>query len=227
MNAARTKLRSSTKKRIFAQRLLSWFSANKGSFPWRETRNPYKILIAEMLLRKTTRKQVMKIFPEFIEKYPDVSSLKVASTNEIERVITTLGMEHQRAYLLKALAERLMADFDGRIPLRHEALLSLPGVGPYAANAVMCFCLDMKKPLVDTNVIRVVQRVFSFDSSKKRPRTDPKMWEFVSRLIPNEKASAFNLSLLDFAAVVCTPKNPKCSDCPLTGICDHHAEHKA
>ena len=224
MKSARTKLLSSTKKRIFAQRLLSWFSANKVSFPWRETRNPYKILIAEMLLRKTTRKQVMKIFSEFIEKYPDVSSLKVASTNEIERIITTLGMEHQRAYLLKALAERLMADFDGRIPLRYEALLSLPGVGPYAANAVMCFCLDMKKPLVDTNVIRVVQRVFSFDSSKKRPRTDPKIWEFVSRLIPNGKASAFNLSLLDFAAVVCTPKNPKCSDCPLTGICDHHAE---
>jgi A/G-specific adenine glycosylase len=205
-------------KEEFSHRLLRWHSENPSSYPWRETTDPYKILVAELLLRKTTRRQVSQLFPKFFAKYPDMQSLAKASVSEIRKLITPLGMERKRAPAMKEVAKELLKL--GGVPLNKDQLRNLPAVGEYVANAVLCFVAGQDLPLVDTNVVRVVQRVFSIESSRKRPRTDRLIWDFARSLIPLGLGGEFNVSLLDFAAAVCTPRAPKCMTCPLNDICD-------
>jgi len=130
-------------------------------------------------------------------------------------------MQFVRAGALKKIAELIVQKYNGEIPQEKAEILKLPHVGPYIANAVMCFAYDMDYPLVDTNIIRVIKRVFSFKSSKKRPREDPQMWKTVSMLIPQGKGRDFNFAMLDFAASVCLLKKPKCSECQLQTICSY------
>jgi A/G-specific adenine glycosylase len=213
-----------SKRCRFAENLIFWHRTNNASFPWREEKDPYKILVSEILLRKTTRKQVKEIFPCFFQKYPRFSVLAEAPLVEIDEAIRPLGMEHKRAQLLKELAGRIMSERGGAVPTTEKDLLALPGVGRYAANAVLCFAGGKDAPLVDTNAIRVIQRVFSFKAKKKRARTDPEVWEFVSSLVPPGKGRVFNLALLDFAAAVCMSRNPKCGSCPNDAICDYYSK---
>ena len=213
-----------SKRSKFSENLISWHRTNKASFPWREEKDPYKILVSEILLRKTTRKQVKEIFPRFFQKYPNFSVLADTPLVEIDKTIRPLGMEHKRAQLLKELAGRIVSEHGGVVPTTEKDLLELPGVGKYAANAVLCFAGSKDVPLVDTNAIRVIQRVFSFKAKKKRARTDPEVWEFVSSLIPPGNGRVFNLAILDFAAAVCMPRNPKCSSCPNNAICDYYSK---
>jgi A/G-specific adenine glycosylase len=209
------------KKDIFASRLLEWGKLNVVDFPWRKTTDPFKILISEIMLRKTTRKQVSQIYDDFFRRYPDVRSLAEATVESIEDTIRPLGMEHIRAVALKKAAEKILSKFKGKIPSERNLLMELPHVGRYTANAVLCFGFGMDAPLLDTNVIRVVNRVFSIRTSRKRARDDPKMWKVVSSLIPKGRAGDFNRAVLDFAASICVAKNPKCSLCPMLDICDY------
>jgi len=222
MTAEDAKQQSVTKKRMFSERLLLWFSVNKADFPWRKTTDPYKVLVSELLLRKTTRQQVSKIYKLFFSKYPDIKSLSKAKVESIERTIFPLGMEHIRAIALKEIAENISQKYGGKIPNRKKSLIELPHVGPYIANAVLCFAFGLDAPIVDTNVIRVISRVFSVTSSRKRPRDDPKMWRTVFDLIPKGKSRDFNLALLDFAASICVLRNPKCLICPMSDICGYY-----
>lgn len=204
---------------MFAKKLLIWHRENALKFPWRETKDPYKILLAEILLRKTTRGQVKELFEELIRRYPNPEKLASAGIKELEKIIEPLGMQKKRALLLIKLAKTIVENYRGSVPEERNELLKLPGVGPYSANAVLCFAYGKQLPLVDTNVIRVVERVFQIKSRKARARTDPMIWSFVEKLIPKGKAREFNLAMLDFANLVCTPRNPKCYACPIKEIC--------
>ncbi|MEM2589578.1 MAG: hypothetical protein QXT44_07275 [Candidatus Bathyarchaeia archaeon] len=213
-------------KEKFADLLLEWWKLNKRDFPWRRTNNPYVILVSEMLLRKTTAKQVNAIFEKFFTKFPNVKMLAEADEEEIEELIKPLGMEHKRAVLLKKLANELLKNHGGAIPASQDDLLKLPGVGRYSANAVLCFAYGKDAPLVDVNAIRVFQRVFSVKSQKRRIKDDTTFWEFVAETIPKGKAREFNLAIIDFAHEVCRPKKPKCAICPLCVICIFASEEE-
>jgi A/G-specific adenine glycosylase len=208
-------------KREFAELLLEWWQSNKRDFPWRRTNDPYKILIAELLLRKTTARQVSNLFEKFLVSFPDAKALSKAQENEIKDLIKPLGMEHKRAPLLKKLASDLARKYSGQIPQSENDLISLPGVGRYVANAVLCFAYGKDVPLVDTNVVRVFQRVFDFKSQKRRIKDDPTFWEFVAEAIPSGRARDFNLAVIDFANKVCKPRKPNCTECPLQAICKY------
>lgn len=210
-----------TKKNEFVSRLLTWRCLTHPNYPWRETSDPYEILVAELFLRKTTRRQVKRIYTQFFMKYPNVRALSKADINAIRNVIKPLGMEFIRASALKKIADIIIHKHGGKIPRSRERLLELPHIGPYIANAVMCFAYDKDYALLDTNVVRVITRVFSYKSLKKRPRDDNRMWEFVHTLAPPGRTRDFNLAILDFAASICLPRSPKCRSCPLTDICDH------
>lgn len=215
-----------TKKNEFISKLLTWHSLTRSSFPWRETSDPYKILVAELFLRKTTRRQVKRIYTQFFVKYPNVRALSKADINTIRNVIKPLGMEFVRAGALKKIADIIIHKHGGKIPRSREKLLELPHVGPYITNAVMCFAYDKDYALLDTNVVRVIGRVFSYKPVKKRPRDNNRMWDFVSTLVPPGRARDFNLAILDFAASICLPRKPKCLSCLLAHICDHaRAQH--
>lgn len=203
----------------FAERLLAWFERNKRDFPWRRTRDPYKILVAEMMLQKTTSKQVAKLYDGFIEKYPSPASLANVAVSDIEAEIMPLGMEHRRALRFKRLAEIIVKKHAGEVPRNKNALVLLPGVGNYIANAVLCLGYDENVAMLDTNVVRVLQRFFGITSTKARARTDKALWKAYQQMIPKGKARDFNLAVLDFAALVCAAKNPKHEICPVSGSC--------
>ena len=208
----------------FAELLLEWWRLNKRDFPWRRTTDPYKILITEMLLRKTTARQVSGIFDKFFAKFPDANTLAEARDGEIEAIIRPLGMEHKRVVLLKKLANELSKRHMGTVPANSEDLRRLPGVGPYVANAVLCFAYGKDAPLVDVNAIRVFQRVFGYKSQKRRAKDDTALWNFVAETIPPGRARDFNFAIIDFAHEICTPKKPKCALCSLYIICKHANE---
>lgn len=206
-------------KELFASRLLSWHRKYAFRFPWRETRNPYKILIAEVLLRKTTRSQVNGIFEKFIKKYPTPQSLASAKISSLEKILEPLGMQKKRSGLLIKLGKCIVNKHSGRVPKNLNELRKIPGVGLYTSNAVLCLVYNKHLPLVDTNTIRVIERVFQIKSRKARARTDPELWSFAESLIPEGKARKVNLAIIDFANLVCTQKSPKCSTCLLTDMC--------
>lgn len=214
-------MQPSSKERLFVKRILVWFSGNKRTFPWRKTSDPYKILITEHLLRKTTAKQVKDIYEAFFVDFPNFTSLAESPKDRIIDIIRPLGLQNQRAELLQKTATRLV-ELEG-VPNEEKQLLELPGVGQYCADAVRCLAYDEDMPMVDRNVIRVINRIFCIlpqgvnPSSEKAARFAR---NFVREFLPRGNSKSFNLALLDFAAIVCKAKNPLCSSCPQKDLCN-------
>jgi len=206
------------------KRILKWYDINKASYPWRSNCTPYQILITEMLLRKTTRNQVKGLFPVFFSKFPSVTKLATANKKEVEKVIRPLGMEKIRSKLLVEVAKTIVKKHNGRVPTNKTALLDLPGVGEYIANAVLLLSQGEKVALVDTNSKRIVERLFLGNSEPKK-RVNREISEQVFFLVPEKRFVDFNLALLDFATSVCLPRNPKCPSCPLKKYCAYYKNH--
>jgi A/G-specific adenine glycosylase len=204
----------------FAVRLLIWYRKNKRDFPWRRTKNPYQILIAEILLQRTKAEQVEPVFEKFVKKFPNAHVLAKADINEIEECIAPLGLR-KRGRMLKQLGKELVERHLGEVPRDAAALLELKGVGHYAANAVLCFAYGEDAPIVDWNVARVVERIWG-RTMKRAPHTDKDLFKFVSQLIPKGKGREFNLALLDFSAKICKPRNPNCKICFLSEMCNFY-----
>ena len=207
----------------FSKILLKWRDKNNldSLYPWRNSKSKYKILLSEVLLKKTTRKQVAKEWDSIVSHYRNFSDIQKANSREIKKVLRPLGLEHTRSKHLKELSKKILDDCDGVIPKTKNELLSLPGVGPYTANAVLCFAFGHDVSMLDVNILRVLKRVFSLDAENSRDRTNKKLWEFVESLPPKGKGKAFNYAILDFAGEICTASNPKCNKCPMSKICDY------
>ena len=214
---------------VFRRRIIEWYGRHGDrDLPWRKTHDPWAILVAAFLLRKTTTVQVVKIYEEFLKRYPTPKVLLSASEEEVKELIRPLGIEHQRAKHLKELAEYIEKKFSGKIPCVKDKLKELPGVGDYIAAEVLLGSCGKPEPLLDRNMIRIIERVFGVKSSKKRPHTDPKMWAFARMLVPKDpnEAKAFNYGILDFARKICTARNPQCNECPIRDICNYYTEIK-
>lgn len=209
----------SKSKKIIGNLLLEWWKNNKRTFSWRRTSRPYNVLVAEMLLRKTTAQQVEEEYRGFIKKYPTPKVLSEAQESELSDRLRPLGMEHKRSQLFLKFGKTIMKEFKGRVPSTKKELLKLPGVGLYATNAVLSFSQNKDVPLVDTNFIRIIDRVFGFKSEKSRARNDKKIWEFATILVPKGRSREFNLAVLDFAAILCKAQKPKCDICPIVNYC--------
>jgi A/G-specific adenine glycosylase len=206
-------------KNAIAGLLLDWFEKNGRVFPWRKRRKPYEVLIAEVMLQRTKADQVFPVYVKFIERFPDISSLAEASTVEISEYFSRLGLIH-RAELVNKLAQDLDKQFCGRVPNTLSELRSLPSVGEYIADAVLCFAFDMDVSVVDSNVCRVIGRVYGL-GPKGEARRDPRFKRIMDRLLPAGKARKFNWAVIDLASAVCLPRKPLCSVCPLNVVCKY------
>jgi A/G-specific adenine glycosylase len=209
-------------KRVkFAEIVQQWGAANRRDFLWRHRSDAYAILVAELLVQRTRAPQAESVYKRFLERWPDISSLSHARTAEIRSVIRSLGLEY-RAKRLRELSCQIVQRFESRIPDDLSKLKQLygKGFGAYMAHAILCFAYDRDVPIVDKNVERILARVFSFKRRRDGHR-DPALWQFAAELVPTGRAREYNWSLLDFGALVCTPKNPKCMTCPLLQICDY------
>ncbi|MEM4640469.1 MAG: hypothetical protein QXT93_11400 [Thermofilum sp.] len=216
------------KAEVFRQRIIEWYRLfGDRNLPWRVTDDPWAVLVAAFMLRKTTTEQVLKVYGEFIKRYPTPQSLMDADVRELEELIRPLGIEHKRARHLIELAEHIVRRFGGTIPCSREKLLELPGIGDYIASEVLLATCYQPEPLLDRNMIRVLERVFGIRSSKPRPHTDPVLWNFAKLLVPKSPLEArhFNYGVLDFARKVCKARSPLCGECPLTSICDYFSNY--
>jgi A/G-specific adenine glycosylase len=208
------------KDKTFVKELLKWYETNKREFPWRnENLTPFQILLAELMLQKTNATQVEKIYLDFIEKYPNPLSISGLEESSLSNLLKPLGLYNRRARDLKKLAEIIIND-NNTIPKNKKELLELPGVGDYIANALLCFAFNNKVPIIDANVGRVMKRVYSFPV-KSAPSRDKKLTERMKEIIPEKDFKSFNYAILDFAALTCLPRNPRCDECPLNEFCDY------
>lgn len=211
-----------TKEKYFSKKLCLRHQAYYRKIPWRKIKNPFHILISEIMLQKTDVQKVLNVFPQFISKYSSPHVLTKATIKSLRKDLFLLGI-HDRAKRLKETAKILINRFNGRVPKKKDQLLYLKGVGEYIANAVLCFAFKKDVPIVDTNVIRVFERFFSLKSNKARPRTDKIIWQFAAKLVPKGNAKKYNRALLDFAAGICTARKPNCLICPISKRCDYFA----
>ena len=213
-----------TKAEELSRRIVEWYEAHGDrDLPWRRAKDGWSVLVATLMLRKTTVKQVVKVYGEFMRRYPTPQSLLSASEGEVEELIMPLGLQHQKAKHLLELAKVLVQKFDGRVPCNEKELKELPGVGDYAASEVLLRVYGQAKPLLDRNMTRVVERVFGVRSAKKRPHKDQAMWSFAESLVPKdpELAEKFNFGVLDFARKICTAEKPHCGTCPIKDLCSY------
>lgn len=196
--------------------LAYWNAKGRKSLPWRQTRDPWRILVAEVLLRKTTSTQVIPVY-EVLSRLRPVEFLEM-DTLELERVLRPLGLHRVRAVQLQKIAEKVVEL--GESALKDEKVLEqLPGVGRYIRNAIMCFAFDAPVPTLDTNMIRVVTRVLNYVSNRSRPREDRRLWSLAEILVPHDYPREFNWAVLDLGADLCTPRKPKCTECSLAASC--------
>jgi A/G-specific adenine glycosylase len=207
--------------RWFQTTLLRWFRKHSRTFAWRRRRAAYRVLVDELMLRRTQAVQVEPVFRRFLKKYPNAQALARARPASIRRELKPLGLEW-RAHNMVQLARDVQRRFQGCVPTGKAELLSLPGVGPYVAGAVRCFALGQPEPLIDTNAVRVIGRFFGL-SLEGEARRRKGMIEAAAACVPRQRPADYHYALLDFAAAVCTARCPRCQNCPLRVRCDYYA----
>ena len=205
------------KKRAFQKRILEWGKKNIIMYPWEKITNSYEILIAEILLHRTKAEQVLPVYREFIRKYPDVDTLYKSSYEDVEEILYPLGLRW-RVKLLHEMARILVEKFNSEIPEDYSKLLSLPGVSDYIASAVRCFAFGYPEPILDTNTVRVVGRVFGVQVADSTRRSSA-FRNFMKSLVPKKDPKTFNYALLDFGKTVCKARFQCCDSCILAPIC--------
>ena len=199
------------------QALLGWFARVGRDLPWRRTRDPYAILVSEIMLQQTQVDRVIPKYLEFLRAFPTLAALAAAPVAEVIRVWAGLGY-NRRAVRLHAVARKAVEHLGGSLPASPAALRELEGLGAYTANAVACFAFEAQTPVVDTNVRRVLGRVFA-DVIGLDPPAGPRLYELAERVLPAGQAYAWNQALMDLGATVCSARNPRHDICPLALQC--------
>lgn len=212
-----------TKKRLLIAReaIIHWYEEMGRRYPWRERSNAYEILVAEMLLRRTTASAVLRVYPDFIAKFETIERLAKARENTIARLVQSLGLQNQRARNLRDMAKLLIKEHNGKPPKSLEALEALPGVGKYAASALMNFSYKTPVPMVDGNMLHLVNRLFSLNIKKP---SNPKVWDFMTEFGAEKQDKRLYWGIIDLVATICLRKKPRCKSCPLTKVCDYYRE---
>lgn len=208
----------------FVDRLLKWWYENgPWNYPWRSTTNPYYVIIAEMLLQRTRRDSVAKIYDKFIEKYPDPKRLANADINELEELLKPLGLR-KRAKIILEFAKEVSS---GGIVANYKELKKLPGVGDYIASIVLSVVFHENVAAVDKNIARIFIRLFGLTPrNPARPQDDPLIRSIANKCLPLGKSRDYNLALLDLGWEVCKPRNPRCDVCPLQNGCRYFSSSK-
>lgn len=203
---------------IFSGKIISWYEENKRHLPWRDTTDPYKIWLSEVILQQTRVAQGLPYYLRFVENFPDVASLARAPQDKVLRLWQGLGY-YSRARNLHACAKQVHTERNGKFPSSYEELKKLPGIGSYTAAAIASICFNEPVAVVDGNVFRVLARVFGIE--KDIASTEGKNFFFAkaNELIHATQPAMFNQAMMEFGALHCTPKNPKCSSCTFAKVC--------
>jgi A/G-specific adenine glycosylase len=196
---------------------LSWYRKHSRALSWRDTTDPYEILVSEVMLQQTQVSRVQEKLPAFLEKFPTFSALARSTTSDVVRAWQGMGY-NSRAVRLQNLARTLRDNYGGTLPETIDELQSLPGIGPYTAHAVSCFAMMKPVPLVDVNIRRVFSRIFWKMHSLSGLRTEREIWVLAKKVLARN-AYLWNQALMDLGATICTSRKPLCAYCPVARQC--------
>lgn len=203
--------------------LLRWYAAERRDLPWRSTDDAYAILVSEMMLQQTQVERVLPKYLSFLAAFPTLADLAVASTADVISAWVPLGY-NMRAVRLQAIARQVMAEYGGRIPDSIDDLLKLKGIGRYTAGAIACFAYHKQVATVDTNIRRVLHRIFFGLEYPTAKLNDAQMLGFAEQVLPADEAYNWNQALMDLGATICSSNNPQCIRCPLQEHCKAYEE---
>jgi A/G-specific adenine glycosylase len=202
----------------FRRTLLAWYRRYGRDLPWRRTRDPYHILVSEVMLQQTPVDRVRPKYEEWLARYPTLEALARAPEEEVVRAWYPLGY-NIRPRRLHAIARETLARYGGRLPADEAALRSFKGIGPYTAGAVLSFAFAARAPILDTNVARVLFRVFVATGDARAHAMRRRLWQLARAVLPQRHVFDFNQALMDFGATVCRARRPQCLACPLARMC--------
>jgi len=203
-------------KRKFRERLLKWYARHGRDLPWRKTTGSYEILVSEIMLQQTQVDRVIPKYREWLGKYPTMRNLAEAPLSEVKRTWYPLGY-NIRPVRLHSIARESVARYGGALPRDPARLQAFQGIGRYTAGAIRSFAFREDAPILDTNVMRVLHRVFVGTGEPKKRKTA--LWTLSEAMIPKGKGYDFNQALMDFGALVCTARDPYCLLCPMKDFC--------
>lgn len=203
---------------FFSEQIIKWYHKNKRDLPWRNTKDPYKIWLSEIILQQTRVEQGMNYYLAFVEQYPTVKDLAKASEQEVLRLWQGLGY-YSRARNLHFSARYIATDLGGKFPQKYKDLLKLKGVGSYTASAIASFAYGEKVPAIDGNVYRVLSRLFGVYEPLHTSKATKMFWELGEQLISEENPADFNQAMMELGALVCKPQNLNCNECPVVASC--------
>lgn len=206
----------------FASALISWYQEHHRKLPWRQTRDPYKIWLSEVILQQTRVSQGLPYYLSFCENFPRIFHLARASEQEVLRLWQGLGY-YSRARNLHRCAKWVVNKYQGQFPDNYQQLISLPGIGDYTASAIASFAFGKPTPVIDGNVFRVLSRVFGIEDDISIPKTRKVFKDISAALMRGARPDQYNQAIMEFGALTCTPRNPKCYSCPFTGYCKAHS----
>jgi A/G-specific adenine glycosylase len=198
--------------------LLTWFARNRRDLPWRKTRDPYRVLVSEIMLQQTQVDRVVPYYEAFLERFPDERALAAAPTSEVIRLWKGLGY-NRRAVNLQRTARAVVEEHNGVWPRRVHQLRKLPGIGPYTAGAVACFAFELDVPFIDTNMRRVLHRLFCGPDMPAPTASDRDILAIADEVLPPRQGWDWNQALIEFGALQCTARRPACVVCPLQTEC--------
>ena len=218
-----SRAKSVENRSAFRRALLAWYDQNWRDLPWRRSRDPYAIWLSEIMLQQTTVRAVEPRWEQFLRRWPRVEDLAAADPGEVLHEWTGLGY-YARARNLHRAARRVMEDFGGRIPERFELLLALPGMGNYTAAAVASIAFGEPVAAVDANIERVIARLITLEDNVKSAKGKRLLREEAEELLDRKRPGDFNQAMMELGALVCQPKKPACTVCPVKRSCRAYAE---
>ncbi len=200
------------------RRLRCWFEHHQRPMPWRNSTDPYRIWLSEVMLQQTQVSTVEPYYRRFLENFPDIQALAAAPMEEVLKLWAGLGY-YRRAHSLHQAAQRIASIYHGKFPSTYSDILQLPGIGRYTAGAIASIAFGQSVAVLDGNVMRVLSRLLAISADITRPQTQKRLWAIAEALVPQKKPGDFNQAMMELGATVCTPVNPKCSLCPLGKLC--------
>jgi A/G-specific adenine glycosylase len=204
--------------RPFRRALLAWYRKNGRDLPWRHTRDPYAILVSELMLQQTQVATVIPYYRRWLERFPDFASLARATDSDVLHAWQGLGY-YARARNLHAAAKLIIARHRGILPHHIDQIRALPGLGRYTTNAVATFAFDQSLPIAEANIARLLARVLDLQTPIDSAAGREQIWSFAFDLLPERDASTHNSALMDLGALICTARQPKCGICPVRNFC--------
>jgi A/G-specific adenine glycosylase len=205
-------------RRRFRRALLTWYGIHGRDLPWRNTSDPYHILVSEIMLQQTQVDRVLPKYAEWLQKYPSFEALASARIKDVTTTWRPLGY-NVRPRRLHAIAREAVERYNGQLPSDEETLLSFKGIGAYTAGAIRSFAFGQRAAILDTNVARVLFRVFVGRGDPKTHAMRRQLWRLSDVLVPRKRVFDFNQALMDLGATVCSARNPQCAVCPMSRLC--------